>query len=161
MCAIFPKLVEFRPCSHAKSNCNVTVPITQFDGSVHGYATCEHTFSLGKALFTRRRSAFVSDLKNGVYCNKLLCSRLMFAFSRTGWQRSKKNTSADVTCESTLRHFVYIVCRNQRGPTKVRQFFPSFVQKHHKRYLILTFTPWALLISFFLKYLSTGHKLWA
>ena len=50
VCAIFPKLVEFthgRPCSHAKSNCNVTGPIIQFDGSVHGYVKCEHTLSLG------------------------------------------------------------------------------------------------------------------
>ena len=32
-------------------------------------------------------------------CNKWLCSLSIYAFLGTGWQRSKKNANADVTCQ--------------------------------------------------------------
>ena len=46
--------------------------------------------------------AFDSDCKNGFLGNKWLCVHLTYAFSRIEWQRSKKNASVDIMCESTI-----------------------------------------------------------
>ena len=45
----------------------------------------------------------MSNFKNWFYGNKGCSSYLKLVFSRTGWQRSKKNANADVTCEWTFR----------------------------------------------------------
>ena len=45
--------------------------------------------------------ASTSNVKNGYYGSKRWCLHSPYPFSRTGWQRSKKNANADVTCECT------------------------------------------------------------
>ena len=58
-----------------------------------------------------REAVFTHNVQNGSHGNKLLCSHSTFAFSRTGWKRSKKNAKADVRCEWTwTRKFSYDIC---------------------------------------------------
>ena len=57
-------------------------------------------------------SAF--DAKNGIRGSKWRCLHLTSQFSRTGWQRSKENVNADITCKPGLKYLLnktYPVCR--------------------------------------------------
>ena len=66
-----------------------------------------HIFMQGCANFCIKpcshvTSAFASNINNELCGNKWLCSHLTLGM---GWQRSKKNANADVTCEQILRNW--------------------------------------------------------
>ena len=66
-----------------------------FDANTDADITCEQDFT------------FVTNFKNGFCGNRCWCSCFRFQFSRTGRQRSKKNSNEELACDKPLKTVCY------------------------------------------------------